>query len=149
MIFVDTNVFLRYLTPAATSADLPRKAQARGLFDRLQTGDVLATTSEVVLHEVSFILGSSKHYGHAAATIAPQLSAIIQWPGFVFPMTDKAVYVRALEIWEQRPVLEFADSVIAARCERFDHELVTFDKHFRDLPFLDFWQSETPVPDGA
>lgn len=149
MIFVDANVFLRYLTPAATPADLPRKTQARSLFDRLQTGDVLATTSEVVLHEVSFILGSSKHYGHTAATIAPQLSAMIQWPGFVFPMTDKAVYVRALEIWERRPVLEFSDAVIAARCERSGHELATFDKHFRELPFLQFWQPETTAPNGA
>lgn len=149
MIFVDANVFLRYLTSAATSADLPPKAQARSLFDRLQSGDVLATTSEVVLHEVSFILGSSKHYGHTAATIAPQLSAMIQWPGFVFPMTDKAVYVRALEIWEQQPVLEFSDALIAARCERSGHELATFDKHFQDLRFLEFWQPGTSAPNGT
>ncbi len=146
MIFVDTNVFLRYFTPATTSEDLPRKARARNLFDQIETGELLATTSEVVLHEVCFILGSSKHYHYSAAQIAPELSAMIQWPGFVFPMADKDVYSRAFELWEQLPKLEFSDSVIAARCERSGHELATFDRHFRDLPFLEFWQPETSAP---
>jgi predicted nucleic acid-binding protein len=149
MIFVDANVFLRYLTSATTSADLPRKAQARNLFNKLETGDVLATTSEVVLHEVCYILGSPKHYHHIAAQIAPELSAMIQWPGFVFPMTDKDVYVRAFELWEEHPRLEFSDSVIAARCERAGHELATFDQHFQDLPFLQIWQPEASASEGT
>ena len=123
MIFVDANVFLRYLTSATTSADFPRKAQARNLFNKLETGDVLATTSEVVLHEVCYILGSPKHYHHIAAQVAPELSAMIQWPGFVFPMTDKDVYVRAFELWEEHPRLvdhrgSFAFEFLS---HRFDH----------------------------
>ncbi len=144
MIFVDTNVFLRYLTPATTSADLPRKAQARNLFDKLETGDVLATTSEVVLREVCFILGSPKHYHLSAVQIAPDLSAMVQWPGFVFPMADKSVYIRAFELWEEHPRLEFSDSVIAARCERHGHELASFDRHFDAFPGVRRWQPEAP-----
>ena len=148
MIFVDTNVFLLYLTPVSTVADVPRKAHARSLFAQIETGELPATASEVVLHEVCFILTSSKHYRYTAAQIAPEMSNMIQWPGFVFPLVDKAVYTRAFELWEQHPKLEFSDSVIAARCERSGHQLATFDRHFQNLPFLDFWQPETSTPEA-
>lgn len=148
MIFVDANVFLRYLTSAQTNADLPRKAHARSLFAQIETGDLLASASEVVIHEVCFILTSPKHYRYTAETVAPELATIIKWPGFVFPMADKLIYLRALEIWMHHPRLEFSDSVIAARCERAGHELATFDRHFRDLPFLQLWQPETLPPNS-
>ncbi len=67
-------------------------------------------------------------------------------PGLSFPSGDKGIYLRALELWSQHPTFGFADSVIAARCERSSHQLATFDKHFRDLPFLEFWRPETTGP---
>jgi predicted nucleic acid-binding protein len=146
MTFVDANIFLRFMTAAATPADVLYKARARTLFDKIESGELLATTSEVVLHEVCFILGSSKHYRLTADKIAPELSAMIQWPGFLFPLNDRSIYLRAFELWEAFPKLEFSVSVIAARCERAGHELATFDRHFADLPFIQLWQPDTGKP---
>ena len=46
------------------------------------------------------------------------------------------------------PKLEFSDSVIAARCERAGHQFATFDRHFQDLPFLEFWQGDATAPEA-
>lgn len=143
MIFLDSNVFLRHLTPPSTQADVNRKAIARSVFERLAVGELTATTSEVVIHEVCFILRSPKQYGRSATEIVPAMLAILQLPGFWFPQGDQETYLHALALWSQHPKLEFADSVIAARCERSGHQLATFDRHFADLPFVTLWQ---PAP---
>ena len=142
MIFLDANVFLRHLSPATTSAVANMKGIAGNLFDTVEMGRAIVTTSEVVIHEVCYILSSPKHYGQAAAAIAPVLSAMLQWPGFHFPAGERELYVRALDIWEMHPELEFSDSIIAARCERAGHELATFDKHFAALSFVQLWRAE-------
>ncbi|MEJ7900278.1 MAG: PIN domain-containing protein [Thermomicrobiales bacterium] len=146
MMFLDTNIFLRYLaTPTTPDVQLLAE-KAHHLFAQIKTGEAEATTSEVVIHEVCFILRSRKHYGSSVAEVTQSVAAVLAWPGMTFPMGDKEIYLRALNLWSQRPKLGFADSVIAARCERSGHELATFDRHFRDLPFLDFWQPESSVP---
>lgn len=148
MIFVDANILIRYMTEPNTPEIARMHAMAISLFERVETGEIKVTSSEVVLHETCYVLGSRHHYGYGVAQIAPVLATILSWPGFVFPTTDKRVYLRALEIWSEHPKLEFSDSVIAARCERSGYELATFDRHFRDLPFLQLWHPEAPAPDG-
>jgi predicted nucleic acid-binding protein len=49
------------------------------------------------------------------------------------------LFIRALDLWEQHPVLEFSDAVIAARCERGGHELATFDGHFDRVASVRKW----------
>ena len=81
MIFLDTNIILRFLTPPATGQDEARKRDVRNLFERLSSGEITATTSEVVLHEACFVLGSARHYGYGVDAIAPAMTAIVQFPG--------------------------------------------------------------------
>jgi predicted nucleic acid-binding protein len=146
VIFLDANVFLRHLTQATTSADLPRKQQAGILFRGVERGDMLATTSEVVMHEVCFVLGSPRQYGYSVTEIAPVLRDILQWPGFFLPTQERVMFLRAFDLWEQHPQIEFSDSVIAARCERSGYELATFDSHFERVPSITLWQPQPEPP---
>jgi predicted nucleic acid-binding protein len=145
MIFVDANVFLRALTEPSTVKDEEWRRQATDLFQGVVEGSTLATTSEVVLHEVSFSLTSRKQYGMSAVDVIRILRSMISMPGMTFPGMEADVYRRALDLWEAHPKLEFSDAVIAARCERGDLELASFDRHFEQLPHLRRWQPVDPV----
>lgn len=145
MFFLDANIFLQVLG----GGNAAHVQQAVSLLRRIQRGDVQATTSEVVIHEVCYVLGSKNQYGRTVAEIVGAMTGTLSWPGFWFPMGDKEIYLRALSLWSQSPKLGFADSVIAARCERAGHQLATFDRHFQDLPFLDFWQPDATAPEAS
>lgn len=146
VIFLDANIFLRFLAPALSDVDRKMQLQAAQLLEGVLERRIVATTSEVVLHEVCYILGSKHHYGLLHGEIISRIQTILNWPGMQFPNDDKSLYLRALDLWLQHPRLEFSDSVIAARCERSGHELATFDKHFADLPFLHLWRPEFSGP---
>lgn len=139
MIFLDANVLLRFLTAPTTEQDVNRKAEAHALLARIDAGELAATTSEVVLHEVSYILTSSRQYRLAASQATILIRIILAMKGLEFPADDRAVYIRALDLWEEHPKLEFSDAVIAARCEHGGHELATFDRHFDALPSINRW----------
>lgn len=149
MIFLDTNVFLRFLVAPVTDQDRIWHVQATGLMEAIRTGSIHATCSEVVIHEVCHVLGSKRQYGMQPSDIVDLMRTVLSFAGMRFDGEQGVVVLRALEIWSGHPRLEFSDSVIAARCERSGHELATFDRHFRDLPFLDFWQLETSAADGS
>lgn len=151
MIFLDANIILRLLTPPATPEDDSRKIIVRRLFERVANGEVEVTTSELVLHEVAYVLCSSKQYRYPVAEVAPVLRDMIQWTGFSIPAGDLRIFLLALELWERHPRLEFSDAVIASRCDWAGHELATFDSHFDAIPFLTLWQPEPdePVPEAS
>jgi predicted nucleic acid-binding protein len=143
MIFLDANIFLRYMTKSESPDVARMQSAAISLFELVESGEATVTTSEVVLHETCYVLTSHRQYGYPAGDVAPELAVMLSWPGFVFPNDDKAIYLRALDLWQQHPVLEFSDSVIAARCERAGHQLATFDAHFAAIPSLALWQPES------
>jgi len=146
MIFLDTTVFLRFLVEPVTERDRIRHAQSTSLMGAIKAGSIHATCSEVVIHEVCYVLGSKYQYGMDSADIIERVRSVLSFAGMRFDGEQGVIVLRALEIWSGHPRLEFSDSVIAARCERSGHELATFDRHFRDLPFLEFWQPETSAP---
>jgi len=139
MILVDTNVFLRYLTTATSEATERMQREALSLFRQIESGDLQATTTEVVLHEICFILCSAKQYGFDPDRVVVYLRTMLGWPGWVFPPGDKDVYLRALDIFAEHPKLEFSDSVIAARAEAVGAQLATFDERLARMPFVERW----------
>lgn len=139
MIFLDANVFLRYLAPSSSPATVVMKDIAGELFASVRRGEEEATTSEVVIHEVCHILQSSNHYRMVTATVVDVLQSLIAMPGLIFPGTDKRVYLRALEILLNYPKLEFSDAVIAARAEWQGVPLAKFDEYLAGMPFVTRW----------
>lgn len=147
MIFLDANIFLSFLVPPE-STELKRFALLVGpLWVGIRERTVQATTSEVALHEVCYVLHSPRQYGYDVPKIVDAVMSLVMLPGIEFPGDDKNVYLRALDLYRSSPNLGFADSVIAARCEQAGHELATFDRHFADLSFLQLWQPKTGDPD--
>lgn len=127
MIFIDTNVLLYTLTGPETPQDQEMRAKSDDLLAQVADGTVRATTNDVVLHEVCWVLGSKTRYGHDAQHILGIMQAVLNWPGWWFPPGDLKVYQRAIEIFARDPKLEFSDSIIAARAEALNAELATFD----------------------
>jgi predicted nucleic acid-binding protein len=60
MRFVDTNIFLGYLVEPVTEADKKKAAACRAFFERIIIGEEDITTSEAVLAEIAYVLGSPR-----------------------------------------------------------------------------------------
>jgi predicted nucleic acid-binding protein len=144
MIFLDANIFLRYLTQSADPEVQRMGRVAKDLIDSVDRGEENATTSEVALHEVAYILASKAHYCLPVPDIVAFLRVILQMPGLKLPRGDKKLYLRALDIYSANPKLEFSDSIIAARVERLGVPLATFDEALAKLPFITRWQPDGP-----
>ena len=143
MIFLDANIFLRFVAPAETAAQKRMQDTAEYVFGLLDRSQLEATTSEVVLHEVCYVLTSKKQYSLTAAQAITAIEPILRLRSLKFPSGDREIYLRALEVWKSNPRLEFSDSVIAARCETNGWELATFDEQLGSLPNLTRWN---PAP---
>jgi len=149
MIFLDTNLFQRFFVAPVTDQDRIWQAQAIGLMNAVKDGTIHATCSEVVIHEVCQILVSKRQCGMPTLDIVDFAQSVLSFASMRFDGEQGTLFLRALGIWADHPRLEFSDLVIAARSERSGHELATCDRHFRDLPFLEFWPPEIPVPDST
>ena len=129
MKFLDTNIFVRYLT-----RDDEQKAQACfALFRTLENGEDTATTSETVIAEVVYVLSSRSLYNLPADQIRLRLQPILRLRGLRF--SGKVLCLRALEIYESYPSLDFEDALTVAviEYERID-ELVSYDRGFDRVP---------------
>ena len=144
MIFLDTNIFLRLLTAASNPATTRMKEQVRQLFDDIEDGSVDAITSELVLHEVFYVLVSKHWYSLSTADAIRAVQPLLRNRSLQIRAGDKSVVMRALDIWEANPKLEFADSVIAARCEANEWELATFDEALGTMTNLRRWSPLAP-----
>jgi predicted nucleic-acid-binding protein len=88
-VFVDTNLFIRYLTN-----DDPVKAdRVEKLLAEAKAGKVLLVTAEMVLAETVWVLESG--YGLSWARIAHLVRAILATPGI--DVVNGALVSRALE----------------------------------------------------
>lgn len=140
MIFLDANYFLRYLVHPATPKLRAMSETARALFEAVERDEEEITTTEVVLHEVAYVLASKAHYDRPVADITTGLRTILRLPGFHLARGQKRLYLRALDLWDAYPRLGFADSIVAAAVELQGIPLATFDTDFDRLPGVTRWQ---------
>jgi predicted nucleic acid-binding protein len=140
VIFLDTNIFLRFLVQGQSPPNQARHDVAAALFEAIERGDEQATTSEAVLAEVAFVLASKRQYHLSPETIAAYLGPIIRLPGLHLPRGRKRLYLRALDIWVTKPRLGFVDALTAATVEESDVRLATFDRDFSALPGVRLWR---------
>ena len=140
MIFLDANVFLRYLVEPDGPENQARHETAAALFEAIELGEEEATTSEAVLAEVAFILASKRQYNLATVDVAAYLSPIIRLAGLKLPRGRKGHYLRALDIWSELSRLGFVDALTVATVEGSALRLATFDTDFDRLPNIQRWQ---------
>jgi predicted nucleic acid-binding protein len=118
--FVDTNLFIRYLT----DDDSEKADRVEALLTEAAEGRISLITAELVLAEVVWVLESA--YALKPAEIAPMVRAILATPGL--EVTNRALVTRALEHYQERNV-DFIDGYIAALMEKLGiEEIYSFDR---------------------
>ena len=124
--FVDTNLFIRYLTN-----DDPAKAdKVEKLLDDAAAGSLKLVTTEMVIAEIVWVLESGYYLKNSH--IAPLVRGILATPGL--EIINAPLVARALELYETVNI-DFIDGYIAAVMEnRGITELYSFDrKHISRL----------------
>jgi predicted nucleic acid-binding protein len=100
-IFVDTNLFLRYLT----KDDPAKYDRCRELFKKTVEGKVFLFTSEMVIAELIWTLLS--YYKVPKAEVIEKVSIIISTPNLHLP--DKAIIADSLILYSQKNI-DFIDA---------------------------------------
>jgi predicted nucleic acid-binding protein len=128
MQFVDTNIFLRYLT-----RDDPEKARAcLELFQRSARGEVTLFTTETIIAEIVYVLSSPRLYNLSREDIRQRLMPLLTLSGLRMP--NRAVVLRALELYEDQPV-DFEDALAVAHMEQQGIDaILSYDHDFERFP---------------
>lgn len=125
-IFLDTNLFLRYLVN-----DIPEQAdKVERLLDLAEKGEVRLVTGPPVFFEMAWTLKS--FYKMGRLTIYECLSGIMGIPGLY--VTDADILEEAIELYKDTNA-DFGDAYMAVLSKKVDADSVaTFNKsHFKNL----------------
>jgi predicted nucleic-acid-binding protein len=127
--FVDTNVFLRYLT----NDDAAKARRADALFRDAVAGKASLRTSLLVIAEIVWTLES--YYEIEKADIAEKVSMILNTPNLVCP--EARLILPALDFYVQQNV-DFIDAYHAHYLKDIGiTEILTYDrKHFGRVNWL-------------
>ena len=129
MKFLDTNVFLRSLV----RTDAAKAEACAALFRAIDRGEEAATTSEGVVCEIAYILRAKAHYRLEPEEIAKRLRPMLSLRGLT--LEHKRAFLRALDLWELHPRVDFEDVVSVAHMERMGlSEIVSYDRDFDQFP---------------
>jgi predicted nucleic acid-binding protein len=126
--FLDTNIFVRYLT----GDDPVRMRACESLFERLDRGEEDALINDLVVAEVFYVL-SGRVYRTPRDVIASRLRPLLLFKGL--RLDNRAVVLDALDICEAFPHLDFEDCMAIARMhsEGID-EIYSYDHGFDRVP---------------
>ena len=128
--FVDTNVFVRYLT-----GDDEGKAKAvRAVLLKAKSGKIRLVTSELVIAELVWVLKS--YYGLADKVIAELVEAVLNTEGLA--VENELVIRDGVNIFIDNGV-DFVDAIIIASMRKNGMiKLLSFDKkHMARFPDLE------------
>jgi predicted nucleic-acid-binding protein len=131
--FVDTNLFLRYLTN-----DVPEQADAvEALLIQAETGELRLVTSKLVIAEIVWTLES--FYKKSKVEVRDFVLALLNTEGLDVEARDQVLQAA---IWYEEKNVDFIDACIAAQL--FDEgpdAIYTFNrKHFNRFSHLDVRQ---------
>jgi uncharacterized protein len=134
--FLDTNIFLRYLTH-----DDDQKYQAcLGLFKQAEQNQVSLVTSEAVIAEVVYVLSSPKHYQLARSRIQIVLARLLILSGLKVP--HRQVCLRALDLYTKHN-LDFEDCLSLTHMEQQNlTQLYSYDRGFDSIAGIDRLEPE-------
>jgi predicted nucleic acid-binding protein len=136
MRFLDANIFLRYLT-----RDDEVKADACfRLFQRLKSGQERATTSEVIIAEVVYVLAARALYNLRPDEISARLRPLLAVRGL--RIAHKRSCLQALDLYATYPFLDFEDALAVAEMQR--QGLQTILSYDRDFDRLEQVSREEP-----
>jgi predicted nucleic acid-binding protein len=118
---IDTNIIIRHV--AQDHAD--HAARSRRLFQEVDRGERVITTTEGVLVEAVQVLSSPRLYTLTRTEIQGQLSSLLALEGLHLP--HKTAYLRALDLYAVSN-LDFVDCLNIAHAERAGYDaIISFD----------------------
>jgi predicted nucleic-acid-binding protein len=123
VIIPDTNVFLRFILN-----DIKKQALfAEKLFGEAKKGKIVLFTPQIVVFEISFVL--DKLYRFSKEQIIENIGIIVA--NDIFNVQDRAVFIKALEIFKNNNI-SLADSFLKAM-EGDKFKIFTFDKKLNQI----------------
>lgn len=131
-VFVDTNVFLRFLTN-----DDPIKAKrVEALFRQAIKGQIQLITSLLVMAEIVWTLES--YYRLNKTDIASKVETILNTPNLL--CSEAEIIIMALDLYVQENI-DFIDAVHAHDLQKQGlSQIATYDhKHFKRVPWLEIY----------
>lgn len=127
MYFIDTNVFLRFLT----RDHLEKAEQCKELLKKAQRGEIKLFTSELVVAELVWVLQSPKTYNLQPTEIRNLLLPILTLKNLDIP--NKNLYPIILELFAEKQV----DFIDAYNAVFMSHKNITkiysYDPHFNRI----------------
>jgi predicted nucleic acid-binding protein len=139
-VFLDANVFLRYLVAPASPETQAMRDFAAELFAAIARGDEEGATSEAVIAEVAFVLTSPRQYRLSPAAAAELLAPILRTRGLHVLPTHKRHCLRALDLWAEHPRLDFVDALTVSTVQENGMRLATFDGDFDAFSNIERWR---------
>ena len=91
--FLDTNILLQHLV----RDDEKKATGSRELLLRLEQGDEVAVTTDLVVFETVYALQSPRHYGQSRTQVRQLLEPLINLRGLRLPR--KSMYARVFELY--------------------------------------------------
>jgi predicted nucleic acid-binding protein len=123
--FVDTNVFLRYLT----KDDLSKYERCRAMFKRALEGEIAISTSGMVIAELIWTLVS--YYKVPKADVIEKVSVILGTENLLIP--DKDVLADSLVLYARKNI-DFIDAYNAVFMKYQDiREIYSYDEDFETI----------------
>ena len=128
MKFVDTNIFIRFLTD-----DLPRKADdCEKLFRKAIDKKESLYTTELVIAEIIWVLES--YYKLTKEDVKEKVEKILNTPNLSCPGKD--MILEALNLYTEKNI-DYIDAYNAQVMRRNGiEEVFSYDKHYERIPWV-------------
>lgn len=132
-IFIDTNIFLRYLT----ADDAKKYERCRDLFKKAASGKVVLVTSGLVIAELVWTLLS--FYKLSKTEVVEKVSLIVGFDGFLIP--DKDMLAESLVLYGRKNI-DFIDAYNAIFMRH--HKLASICSYDEDFDIIEDIAREEP-----
>lgn len=124
MYFVDTNLFIRFLS----RDNAEKAAKCKVLFEKALASEVKLFTSELVIAEVVCVLQSPKTYNQKPVRIRELLLPLVTMKNLNFP--NKEMYPDIFELFASHNV-DYIDAYNTVLMQRKSiTDIYSFDPHF-------------------
>ncbi|MBI4973067.1 PIN domain-containing protein [Candidatus Roizmanbacteria bacterium] len=120
-LFVDTNIFLRYLLADHKT----QSPTAKKLFTEAKEGKLTLVTHPLVISEIFFMLSS--YYRFTKEEIIEKMRIVLLFEGL--EIKEKNILFQAISFYEEKNI-DFVDAYVAAYCFKSNVNVCSFDKDF-------------------
>ncbi len=126
-VFLDANIFLRFLTKGKNNT---HKKQATTFFQALEDQTIIIYTHSLVLHEVIYVL--LHVYDHDKKEIVRAVQSIIQQKNIKVLDVTKTTLLKALDAFMKQSI-DFPDCLYAYTVQDQGCDLASLDNDFKKL----------------